>query len=85
MDYSVLYSVVLFVQCRSIKKISLKAVTAKGNRVELAVQYFSIPKIFFTNHSKRKFSESLSNTSFHDYASQHKKPKSVSVQRGNIY
>jgi hypothetical protein len=83
MDYAAFYTVLLFTECRSIKKISLKAVTDKGNRVELAVQYLSIPKIFFANHGKRKFDEPLSKTtSFNVYASPQKKPKYVSVQRG---
>jgi hypothetical protein len=76
MDYSGLYSVMIFVECRAIKNISLKAVPYKGNTVELLVQYFCLPKIFLAHHGKRKFTEPLSKTtSFNVYASPQKKAK----------
>ena len=81
-----LYETMLFIKSSIIKKILLKAVPCKGNTVELVVPYFSMPKIFFANHGKRKFSEPLSKTSsFNIYATPHKKMKCVIDKKGNYY
>ena len=86
MDYSGLYSALLFVKCPAIKNISVKAVLYEGNTVELTVQYYCIPKVFLATHGKRKLIEPLSQTtSFNIYASPYKKPKSLSVKKGTYY